>query len=151
MATEGPCVLDTSIAVGWFFTDEPLRKKSLLVRRDLADRPQHYIVPPLFHSELIHVLVRKSKRNEEFVGTALQLTLRLGLRTLLPSPAALKRTVYWACRGLSGYDATFLALAEDVGGTWLTADERAVKAAGRKHARALARWKPTSGPRVSPE
>ena len=133
-------VLDTSVAVAWFFTDEPLREHALAVRGHLRDQPQRYLVPPLFHSELVHVLARKSGRNRRFVTDAVDLILRLGIRTLGLSEVALLRTAHWACQGLSGYDATFLALAEDVGGRWLTADERAAKAAGRRQADTLRAW-----------
>ena len=140
--SEGLWVLDTSVAVAWFFTDEPLRDQALGVRGHLRDVPQCYVVPPLFHSELLHVLARKSGRNQQFVTDALRLVLRLGIRTLvLPEPALL-RAAYWTCRGLSGYDATFLALAEDIDGRWLTADEQAARASGRRRTVTLRTWRP---------
>lgn len=134
-------VLDTSVAVGWFFTDEPLREQALSVRANLKDSPQSYVVPPLFHSELLHVLARKSGRNQQFVVDALRLVLRLGIRTLVLSEPALLRAAYWTCRGLSGYDATFLALAEDIGGRWLTADEQAARVASRRRTEILRTWR----------
>jgi predicted nucleic acid-binding protein len=139
---DGPWVLDTSVAVGWFFTDEPLREHALAVRGNLRDEPQRYVVPPLFHAELVHVLARKSGRNQRFVTDALRLILRLGIRTLVLSEAALLRTAHWTCQGLSGYDATFVALAEDVGGRWLTADERAATTAGKRRTETLRSWAP---------
>lgn len=133
-------VLDTSVAAAWFFADEPLREQSLRVRADVGARPDRYLVPALFHSELIHVLARKSGRDAGFVERALGLVLRLGLRTLPVSEEALRRASQWACRGLSGYDATFVALAEDVRGRWLTADEQAAKVAGERAAATLRSW-----------
>lgn len=129
-AAERVIVLDTSIVVGWFFEDEPLRELCLRVRDRLRHDPSLFIVPHLFHSEFAHVLARRSGRDAGFVTAAVQLLLRLGVRTLALPETALLRVAHWACQGLSGYDATFLALAEDVGGTWLTADERAAKIAG---------------------
>ena len=122
-------VLDTSIAVAWFFTDEAGRDQALAVRDDLKQDPDRYFVPVLFHAELVHVLARKSARNAGFSREALRLVLRLGIRTLPLSEQALVRTTHWACQGLSGYDATFVALAEDLGGRWLTADESAARVA----------------------
>lgn len=139
-APEGPWVLDTSIAVAWLFSDEPRRRDALAVRSRLRDEPQRFLVPHLFHAELVHVLARKSGRNRRFVHEALGLFLRLGIRTLPLTEAALLRSAAWACRGLSGYDATFVALAEEVGGRWLTADERAAKIAGRAKAETLRSW-----------
>jgi len=133
-------VLDTSVAAAWFFTDEPLRDQALAVRALLRDDPDSFVVPALFHSELVHVLARKSGRDETFSRSALELVLRLGIRTLHLSGEALLRSVHWACRGLGGYDSTFVALAEDLGARWLTADDRAARAAG-KLAAPLRTWR----------
>lgn len=132
-------VLDTSVAAAWFFTDEPLRDQALEVRAHLRDHPDAFVVPALFHSELVHVLARKSGRDERFSHSALELVLRLGIRTLHLSGEALLRSVHWACRGLGGYDSTFVALAEDLGARWLTADGRAAKVA-RRLATPLSTW-----------
>ncbi|MFA5787433.1 MAG: type II toxin-antitoxin system VapC family toxin [Actinomycetota bacterium] len=140
VAPDGLWVLDTSVAASWFFTDEAIHLQALAVRAHLRDEPRSYLVPPLFHAELVHVLARKSGRNLRFVRDGLALILRLGIRTLPLSEAALLRSADWACRGLSGYDATFVALAEDVQGRWLTADERAAKVAGRERAETLKSW-----------
>ena len=142
--TDTILVVDTSIVVPWFFTDEPRRDHALLARDAMRDQPARFVVPPLFHSEFVHVLARKSGKDERFVKEALALILALGLRTVLLPEAALLRTAHWSCRGLSGYDATYVALAEDLGGVWLTADERAAKTAGRKFAKTLAGWVRTS-------
>ena len=133
-------VVDTSIVVPWFFTDEPRRDEALAARDSIRDQPARFVVPPLFHAEVVHVLARKSGKHESFVTEALALLLALGLRTVLLSEAALLRTAHWACRGLSGYEVTYAALAEDLGGLWLTADERAAKTAGRRFAKTLASW-----------
>jgi predicted nucleic acid-binding protein len=123
------CILDTSIVAAWFFTDEPQRDDALAVRSELRQKPADFAVPPLFHAELVHVLADKSGSDQRFVSSALDLVVRLGLRTVPLSEAALRRTVDWTCRGLSGYDATFVALAEDLDGYWLTADRRAARTA----------------------
>ncbi len=140
MTNDDLFVLDTSVAVGWFFLDEPHREQCLGVRDAVRERPESFIVPSLFYSEFVHVLARKSACNEAFINEALRLILRLGLRVLLPSQSAMVRLVHWSCRGLSGYDATFLALAEDVHGLWLTADEKAIRSAHGKNCRALREW-----------
>ncbi|MFN2426323.1 MAG: PIN domain-containing protein, partial [Candidatus Binatia bacterium] len=66
-------VVDTSIVVPWFFTDESRRGHALTARDAIRDQPARFVVPPLFHSELVHVLARKSARNERFVREALGL------------------------------------------------------------------------------
>jgi predicted nucleic acid-binding protein len=134
-------ILDTSVAVAWFFVGEPLRDRALAVGAHVGDAPARYVVPPLFHSELIHVLARKSGRHGPFVRDAVKLVLRLGIRTLALRESALLRAARWACKGLSGYDATFVALAEDVKGSWLTADDEAARLVGVRAARRLRDWR----------
>ena len=136
-------VLDTSVAAAWFFTDEEHHERALEVREDLRDQPRRYIVPHLFHAELAHVLGRKSGRDGVFVKEGLRLVLRLGIATVTLREEAVLRTAHWVERGLSGYDATFVALAEDFSGRWLTADEQAAKVAP-KIATTLRSWRRAS-------
>lgn len=42
----------------------------------------------------------------------------------------MQRCVTWVAQGLTGYDATYVALAESLNGAWLTADEVAAARAG---------------------
>jgi predicted nucleic acid-binding protein len=139
-------VLDTSIAIAWFFVDEPFRREALSVRQHVRDEPRRFLVPPLFHAELVHTLARKSERDVAFVEAGLATILRLGIRSVLLTEGALLRTADWSCRGLSGYHATFVALAEDLGARWLTAEERAAKLAGPA-ALALRSWNRSRGGR----
>jgi predicted nucleic acid-binding protein len=138
-------VLDTSVAVAWLFTDEPQHREALRLLGRLREEPERFLVPHLFLSEVVHVLARKSGRDRTFVRTAVDLLVRLGIRTLPLSDRAIGRMADWACRGLSGYDATFVALAEDLGGRWVTADARAARLAGRTHARTLSAWARSAG------
>jgi predicted nucleic acid-binding protein len=132
---ELPCVLDTSVAAAWFFLDEPSRIAALGVRSQVYSRPGYFVVPHLFYSELVHVVSRKSGSDRQFVERVLAVMISLGLRTLPLSEKALGRLAHWSCLGLSGYDATHVALAEDLGGVWLTLDKRAAKRAGAKRPR----------------
>lgn len=133
-------VLDASIAVKWFFLDEPLRDLALKVRDRLCERPREFVVPHLFWSEMLHVLARKSGGDEVFVASGVDLLLRLGLRVLPLTATALRRAAEWAARGLSGYDASYVALAEDLAGRWLTADDRAARKVGVNASLKLAAW-----------
>lgn len=139
-ATSELWVLDTSVAIAWFFSDEPLRDGALAVRRRLGEEPERFVVPHLFYAELVHALARKSSRDQRLVSEGLSIVLAVGLRTLSLREPALARTAHWACRGLGGYDATFVALAEDLGARWITADERAARIAGRERAQTLRAW-----------
>lgn len=136
----GPTVLDTSIVVKWFFTDEPLRRQALSVRESVTENPRRFVVPHLFHSELVHVLAKKSGSDLAFVNRALGLVMRLGLVTLGLSETGLAQCARWSCEGLSGYDATFVALAGECDGVWLTADHRAARVVSAGLAMHLSEW-----------
>jgi predicted nucleic acid-binding protein len=138
--TESFWVLDTSVVAAWFFDDDPSHDESLAVRAHLKDHASAFVVPPLFYSELVHVLARKSGRRASFVRAALLAVLHLGLRTVPLREAALLRSATWACKGLGGYDATFVALGEDLNAKWITADVRAARKAGAARALALGSW-----------
>ncbi len=77
-------------------------------------------------NELLAVLARMQGVSAAEVAEAIALVEALGLHRvangheLLATAAEL--AVEW---GLSGYDATYVALARLVGGSWLTADRRA--------------------------
>jgi predicted nucleic acid-binding protein len=133
--------LDASVAVKWFFTDEPRRERALAVREQLALHPEQFVAPPLFMSEMVHVLARKSGRDEPFLRAAVPLLLRLGLRTLSLGEDGWQLATRWVVDGLSGYDATYVALAASLGGRWLTDDATAARKA-KKLAVALADWAP---------
>lgn len=75
-------VIDTSVAAAWFFLDENLRDKSLVIRDSVQSDPHLFVVPGLFHSELIHVLARKSGHDRRLVEQSMRLIIRLGMRTL---------------------------------------------------------------------
>ncbi len=120
-------VLDASVATKWFFTDEPFQEKALEVRNSLIQGPSLFVVPSLFYSEMLHVLSRKSGKDIVFMNTAFDLLLRLGIRTLPLSKQAYEQAAKLCCLGFSGYDATYLALANEVNGYWLTADSQAKK------------------------
>ncbi len=123
-------VLDASVAVKWFFTDEPARAHALDVRERLANWPSEFAVPHLFMSEMVHVLARKSGGDGVFVKEATRILLRLGLRTLGLDESAWQTVAEWSSKGLSGYDATYAALATALGGRWLTADAAAARKLG---------------------
>lgn len=142
--TSRPWVLDTSVAVAWFLPVEVQHERALIVRRDVRDNAHLYVVPTLFYSELIHVLAR-AWGGAVWVRAGVESVMRFGIRMLPISEQAWMRTADWASEGLGGYDATFVALAEDLGGRWLTADKQAARIA-KDRALPLDEWEPGSRP-----
>ena len=94
---------------------------------------------------MLHVLHRKSGGDGDFTRAALEMLLRLGFRTLALSDTGWQAAAAWCQRGLTGYDATHAALAEELEGKWLSADTRAVRRVGSEHAVALDDWRVVSG------
>ena len=119
-------VVDASVAAKWFLPGEPLSSEARAVLHEIRDDPRGFLVPELFMNELLAVLARMHGVTAADVAEAISLVEALGLHRvanghdLLATAAEL--AVDW---GLSGYDATYVALARLVGGAWLTADRRA--------------------------
>lgn len=119
-------VVDASVAAKWFLPEEPLAEEARAVLHAIGNDPREFIVPELFMTELLAVLARMRGVTATDVTRAISLIESLGLHRvanghdLLATAAEL--AVDW---GLSGYDATYVALARLVKGTWLTADRRA--------------------------
>jgi predicted nucleic acid-binding protein len=132
-------ILDTSVVVAWQFPDEEGHGIARDVIRDVRSTPERYAVPHLFYSECANVLRRKLSHVVEEVRAAVDVLVRFGMPTFALSNDALLRMAELSCTPLGGYDATFVALAEDLGGRWLTVDTRAAKIAD-EHAVTLRGW-----------
>lgn len=121
-------ILDTSVAVKWFFTDEPGHSKSKEVLGKLVENPDIFAVPSLFFHELTAVLIRKSKFEKLFVNEALAAIYELGIPSFDIDENLSGEAMALACRyHVSYYDALFVALAKIVKGRWLTTDDKARK------------------------
>jgi predicted nucleic acid-binding protein len=119
-------VLDASVALKWFVDGEPLVDEARAVLDAIGDDPGQYVVPELFLNELLAVLARLPGASTRRVQEALALVEALGLARVSNGHELLATAAGFACDwGLSGYDATYVALASLVDGVWLTADARA--------------------------
>lgn len=126
-------ILDASIALKWFVTQEPLKHQAMAILDDLQERPGEYIVPDLFMNELLAVLSRLPGASPEKVAEALSLVERLGLRRVANGHELLSLAARYAVQWrLSGCDAVYVALASLLNGTWLTADGRAARKVGQR-------------------
>lgn len=121
-------ILDTSIAVKWFFSDEQGHAKAKEVLDGLVHKPDDFSVPSLFFFELTAVLTRKSQFQKEFVETSLDAVYQLGIPSLDIGQELAKQAIAISCRyHVTYYDAVFLAVAKNLRGIWLTTDQRALK------------------------
>jgi predicted nucleic acid-binding protein len=118
--------LDASIAVKWFVPDgdanDAVAEQAL---RDVAAHPARYVVPELFVYEMLAVLCRRFKQASDAQRAMDRLT-RLGLRRVRTDERLARTAIRLAYRHrLTGYDASYAALAVELPATWLTLDEEA--------------------------
>jgi len=121
-------VLDASVALRWF-VDQPGSDAAEEWLRRFAVDPSLFVAPDLFRFEVHGGLARlQPRRDAGWAGRCFERLERLGIRTL-PTPMPLSQRALDLSRQLSvaGYDALYLAHAEDLGFPWLTADERALR------------------------
>lgn len=118
-------VLDTSVVLKWFRQEEVLANHAWGLLQGYLDGQSQISVPALLGYEVANVLRYKRDLTTTQVETAIQALFDLELEWIPPSPIVMRRAVGIA-RGhdTSVYDATFAALAESIGATFVTADER---------------------------
>ena len=117
-------VLDASVALRWFVAEERSENADAVYRR-LVDEPEAFAVPELFCYEVFSTLFRVHPRALETFEQGILPLLRSGmLRYPMTDNVASKAGRYVAA-GLTGCDACYASLAEELGAVWLTFDSRA--------------------------
>jgi predicted nucleic acid-binding protein len=121
-------VLDTSVVIKWFRQGEVLAEEALALRDAYLYGQIEVALPTLLAYELANVLRYKADMNTKQVQTAVRSLFDMGLAWVLPSSEMMERAVEIArTHNTTVYNATFAALAESVGATFVTADERLIR------------------------
>jgi predicted nucleic acid-binding protein len=121
-------VLDSSVVVKWFTTSaEEDHDRAMALQAMFVKGQLHVIAPRVLMLELMNAAARRWRWTVEQL-TALAEDLA-ALRFELVDPH-LKDVARWAARGLSAYDAAFVAVAEAAGVGLVTADRQMVDVAG---------------------
>jgi predicted nucleic acid-binding protein len=120
-------VLDASVAVRWFIEEER-HENAEAVHRRLVDAPQEFAVPELFAYETFAALFRVHPRPLKAFQEGILPILGSGILRYPMTDAIAARAAAHVEAGLTGYDACYAALAEELDAIWLTFD-------GRAHAR----------------
>jgi predicted nucleic acid-binding protein len=124
-------VPDTSVIVKWYRQGEVLADRALSLRDAYLDGQIAISVPSLVAYELANVLRYKGDLTTEQVQTAVESLFDMGWEWVVPSSATMRRAVEIArARETTVYDAVFVALAESLGATYVTADRRLVRRLG---------------------
>lgn len=119
-------ILDASVALRWFIQEET-HPHADLVLQELIEHPESFAVPELFSFEVYSVLQRLHPLGLEVFKQGLIPILQGGMfRQPMTEKLAVMAQRY-VRMGLTGYDACYAALAQDMKGVWLTFDSKAHK------------------------
>lgn len=117
-------VVDASVAVRWFLRNESHRNADAVLER-MISQPEHFAVPELFCFEVYAVLCRLHPRGHDVFIKGMIPILNSGIfRYPMTENLAIQAARYIK-KGLTGYDACYVALSREVNGVWLTFDEKA--------------------------
>jgi predicted nucleic acid-binding protein len=124
-------VVDASVAVRWFLKDET-HPNADRVLRAIIDRPESFAVPELFCFEVYAVLCRKHPSGHRIFKEGMMPVLNSGIYRQPMTERLAGKAARFVQKGLTGYDACYVALASEVEGRWLTFDEEAHKCLARE-------------------
>lgn len=126
--------MDASVLIKWF---RRAGESHLPAARALRQRFEKgellLVVPPLLFLEVLNAAARRWAYTPEQLSRLARALDRIGLEVAQPSLAGVAR---WAGRGLSAYDACYVALAEERGCA-LISDDRRLLVVARPIAQAL--------------
>jgi predicted nucleic acid-binding protein len=120
-------VIDASVALRWYLQEEHSASSDAVHHR-ILEEPALFAVPELFGYEVFSLLLRVHPRPWETFQQGILPLLQSGVLRYPLTEAVAERAARFAGLGLAGYDAMYVALAEELGACWLTCD-------GKAHAR----------------
>jgi len=117
-------VLDASVVLKWF-VDENDSDKAVRLREEYYFGERDIIVPDLFLFEVSNAL----RYNQDFKVSEIIESIRslfdMGIKIVTPTSSLLERAIEMARNlDITCYDATYLALAEDLEFEFITADSK---------------------------
>lgn len=117
-------VLDASVALRWLIEEEKQENGELVLTRLLSD-PGLFAVPELFSYEVFSVLYRLHPRAEFAYEEVILPILAGGILRYPMTPEIARKAGRYLPLGLTGYDACYAAVAEELEARWLTFDKKA--------------------------
>ena len=119
-------IVDASVAVRWFLKDESHPNADAVLQR-LIDSPESFAVPELFCFEVYAVLCRVHPSAQDVFIKGMIPILNSGIFRQPMTESLAMDAARFVRKGLTGYDATYAALAAEMKGRWLTFDQKAHK------------------------
>jgi predicted nucleic acid-binding protein len=117
-------IIDASVALRWFIKEEAHARADEVLEK-LIDDPGRFAVPELFAYEVFSVLLRIHPNGLRVFNKGIIPILHMGIfRQPMTETIAVKANRFFEL-GLTGYDACYAALAQDLKGVWLTFDKKA--------------------------
>jgi predicted nucleic acid-binding protein len=131
-------VLDASVLVKWFRKQgEQQLEEALAIRSAFEEGRLLLLAPPLVQLELLNLAGRRWNWAEDRLRALARLLKQLEIRLVEPE---LERVAVWTARGLTAYDAAYVAVAEAAGSPLVTSDELILRIAAAV-AQPLASWR----------
>ena len=120
-------VLDASVLGKWFHTEREERVEAAVRLRDEFEAGQLIVVvPPLLFIELLNVASWRWRVDPPYLFDLARTMVGYGFVVREPD---LEDVARWSARGLTAYDACYVALAEERGTTVVTDDRQMVAVA----------------------
>jgi predicted nucleic acid-binding protein len=112
-------VLDASVVLKWFAPNEPGAQEATRLREQFGSGELTPLAPSLLYLEILDVAGRRWGWNEVELSDLAAALDDLPFVMIDPPLAAVAR---WVSRGLTAYDAAYLAVAEASGAPFITDD-----------------------------
>lgn len=117
-------VIDASVALRWFISGSE-HPNADTVLQEILTHPGIFAVPELFAYEVLSVLYRHHPLARAVFAEDIDRLMRSGILRYPMTENIYTRADRFIRMGFTGYDAVYVALAEELDGTWLTFDSRA--------------------------
>jgi len=117
-------ILDASVAIRWY-VEETKHPNANIILDKLVDKPELFAIPELFTYEILSVLYRLQPEAQEIYSKDINRILHSGILRYPMTENIYTKADRFIKMGLIGYDAVYVALAEELDGVWLTFDAKA--------------------------
>lgn len=117
-------ILDASVAIRWYI-EETKHKNATRVLEKLVEKPEKFAIPELFSYEILSVLYRLHTEAQQIFSKDINNILHSWILRYPMTENIFTRADRFIKMGLIGYDAVYVALAEELDGVWLTFDAKA--------------------------
>lgn len=121
-------VVDASVLLKWFVSaPERGRKEALGLRKEFEEGRLSVVVPSLIFLEILNVAGRRWGWEEDALADLASALDEVGFDVREPELASVAA---WVAQGLTGYDAAYVALAEQSGAELVSDDDEILEVAG---------------------